>query len=127
MTTPPFSRRTIRFGPNFCSPNISPILMPSRRKISDASSRLAGSWSALPRSREIRTAAHWICQVFDDYVGRGTAGLHIAASENHGTHSLHQLSQLVRRERARRPQDDRLMNGDESVGKSHARPIDATA
>ena len=58
---------------------------------------------------------------------RGTAGLHIAASANHGTHSLHQLIQLGRRERARRPQDDRLMNGDESVRKSHARPIDATA
>jgi len=60
----------------------------------------------------------------EDQVG---AVLHIAASANHGTHSLHQLSQLRRREPARRPQDDRLMNGNESVGKSHARPIDATA
>jgi len=50
-----------------------------------------------------------------------------AAGTNHGTHSLHKLSQLGRRERAGRPQDDRLMNGDESVGKSNARPIDATA
>ena len=73
------------------------------------------------------TAAHWICQVFGNYLGEGTAGLHIAASTNHGTHSLHKLSQLGRRERAGRPQDDRLMNGDESVGKSHARPIDAAA
>jgi len=58
---------------------------------------------------------------------RGTAGLCINASTNQGTHSLHQLNQLGRRERARRPQDDRLMDGDESVRKSHARPIDATA
>ena len=57
----------------------------------------------------------------------GAGVLHIAASANHGTHSLHQLSQLGRRERAGRPQDDRLMNGDEPVRKSHARPIDATA
>ncbi len=58
---------------------------------------------------------------------QGTAGLRIAASTNHGTHSLRKLSELGRRERAGRPQDDRLMNGDESVGKSHARPIDAAA
>jgi len=57
----------------------------------------------------------------------GAAVLRIAASANHGTHPLNQFSQLERRERASRPQDDRLMNGAESAGKSHARPIDATA
>jgi len=71
--------------------------------------------------------ASWIMPGFWRLFSQGTAGLRIAASTNHGTHSLHKLSKLGRRERAGRPQDDRLVNGDESVGKSHARPIDAAA
>ncbi len=63
---------------------------------------------------------------FSSIIERGTARSRSATRANHSTHSFHKLGQLGWRERARSPQDDRFMDSDEPVRKSHTWSIDST-
>jgi len=55
----------------------------------------------------------------------GTTGLPLASGVDHGAYSLHKFAQFGGGELASGPQDNCLMDSDQPVGQSHARPIDA--